>query len=259
MFFVLKEIGLFFGEFFYHLKLFKQSAYFYKKVYYEGFNKDECIEHILSCYTSLFDFDSVIYFCDDYLGSGDKNPNVYYFKAQALSCKGMYDGALKYYDLALKEDSENLIILISRSDVLFKLEEDDLFLEACDEILNLDPNNFHILYNKSVFYFNKEKWKLALEFVNKSLAVEGGNLNALSTKSKIFIKMGLLDEAMETLDILLAIYPNSVEDLMNKSFVLLKKEYYSQAETCLDKVLKLDSTNEEALKIKEDLQKNNDY
>ena len=72
-----------------------------KKVYFAGFNKDECIEHILSCYTALYDLDSVIYYCDDYLESGDVNFNVYYFKAQALSYKGLYDEALEYYDLAL--------------------------------------------------------------------------------------------------------------------------------------------------------------
>ena len=127
MFFIFKEFLLFLGEFFYLLRFFKQSLYFYKKVYFAGFNKDECIEHILSCYTALYDLDSVIYYCDDYLESEDVNFNVYYFKAQALSYKGLYDEALEYYDLALSIYPENLIALIAKSDVLFKLGKDNLF------------------------------------------------------------------------------------------------------------------------------------
>ena len=240
------------GELFFLLSFYKQSLYFYKKVYEGGSNKDECIEHILSCYTSLCDLDSVISYCDDYLESGDENFNVYFFKAQALSYKGIYDEALKYYDLALNIFPENLTGLVSKSDVLFKMKEDDLFLECCDKILNLDSRNFHILYNKTCFYFNKKKWDLALEFANDSLEVEDDNPDALLVK---LFNMGLLDESIETLDLLLAICPNSVEALMVKSFVLLDKEDYPEAEECLDKVLKLDPDNEDALEIKEGLQK----
>ena len=39
MFFIYKEFLLFLGELFYVLKFYKQSLYFYKKVYDEGFNK----------------------------------------------------------------------------------------------------------------------------------------------------------------------------------------------------------------------------
>jgi tetratricopeptide (TPR) repeat protein len=96
MFFIYKEFLLFLGELFYVLKFYKQSLYFYKKVYDEGFNKDECIEKILSCYSSLYDLDSVLSFSDEYLESGGENFNVYFFKGQALSYKGMYYEALKY-------------------------------------------------------------------------------------------------------------------------------------------------------------------
>ena len=126
--FILKYVFLFLGELFYILGFYKFSLYFYSFVYRDNPKDLECLEMIISCNGYLGNYDSVIEYSDKFLKIDKNNFDIYYFKAQALFIFERYEESLKYYDLALDIDSDNVLGLMGKTNVLLKLDEDELFI-----------------------------------------------------------------------------------------------------------------------------------
>lgn len=184
-----------------------------------------------SCYRSLKNLDSALYYYDKAIAVNSKNDDAYYNKGQLLYYElGEFDLAKQSYNLAIKCDPGNWYYYQKRLEVNFASSN---FKEALIDMLKIDSLNpklqdkFNLAYcysmlemyeqadsvfqlifdDKNALFLNNygfNKFKLgnpkqAIELINQSLAIKPDNAYAYRNLALIMIDQNNTQKACEYL------------------------------------------------------------
>lgn len=119
--------------------------------------------------------------------------------AQAFECveSENFSDALKLYDLALKEDSDNVNILIDKGATLQNIGKLKLAIRSYDKALEISPRNIDALLNKGSTLHSDKKYLQAIECYDFALKIDKKCAVALAYKGLSLGEMGDLKEAIK--------------------------------------------------------------
>jgi len=119
--------------------------------------------------------------------------------AQAFECveDENFSDALKLYDLALKEDPDNVHILIDKGATLQNIGKLKLAIRSYDKALKISPENIDALLNKGSTLHSDEKYLQAIECYDSALNIDKKCAMALAYKGLSLGEMGELQEAIK--------------------------------------------------------------
>jgi len=119
--------------------------------------------------------------------------------AQAFECveDENFSDALKLYDLALKEDPDNVNILIDKGATLQNIGKLKLAIRSYDKALKISPENIDALLNKGSTLHSDEKYLQAIECYDSALKIDKKCAMALAYKGLSLGEMGKLQEAIK--------------------------------------------------------------
>ena len=119
--------------------------------------------------------------------------------AQAFECveDENFSDALKLYDLALKEDPDNVHILIDKGATLQNIGKLKLAIRSYDKVLKISPENIDALLNKGSTLHSDEKYLQAIECYDSALNIDKKCAMALAYKGLSLGEMGQLQEAIK--------------------------------------------------------------
>ncbi len=119
--------------------------------------------------------------------------------AQAFDCveDEDYSTALKFYDLALKEDPNNLHALIDKGATLQTMGKLTLAIRCFDKALDVSPDNIDALLNKGAVLHSDEKYSDAITCYDIALKIDKKCALALAYKGLSLGEMGELHDAIK--------------------------------------------------------------
>lgn len=108
-----------------------------------------------------------------------------------------FSDALKLYDLALKEDPDNLSILIDKGATLQNMGKLKLAINSYDKVLSISPGNIDALLNKGAALHSDEKYLEAIQCYDIALKMDKKCTMALAYKGLSLGEMGNLQDAIK--------------------------------------------------------------
>ena len=125
--------------------------------------------------------------------------NIEKIMTQAFECVESEDffNALKLYDLALKEDPDNVNVLIDKGATLQNMGKLKLAIRSYDKALEISPENIDVLLNKGSTLHSDEKYIQAIECYDSILKIDKKCAMALAYKGLSLGEMGDLKEAIK--------------------------------------------------------------
>ena len=180
-------------------------------------------------------------------------------KAHELSQLGKNEEALKYFDIAIKEDPNFTLAHVYKAEVLRELGRDEEALACFDKLedLECDEHTAWGFYKRAILLYKLGKGVEALTNLDKVLEIDPNYVNAYFSKGviwgdyyKITRKTKAFKDAIRCYDEATRINPIDWGALYNKG--LLLEEDYKEAEAmaCFDKVIEIDPNNDQAISSK---------
>lgn len=119
--------------------------------------------------------------------------------AQAFECveDGNFFDALKLYDLALKEEPENIRILVDKGATLQNMGKLKLAKKSYDKALEISPDNLDALLNKGAVLHSEEKYLEAIDCYDMALKIDKKCAMALAYKGLSLGELGELKNALK--------------------------------------------------------------
>ena len=119
--------------------------------------------------------------------------------ARAFECveSENFSDALKLYDLALKEDPDNVNVLIDKGATLQNIGKLKLAIRSYDKALEISPGNIDALLNKGSTLHSDEKYLQAIECYDSALKIDKKCAMALAYKGLSLGEMGDLKGAIK--------------------------------------------------------------
>lgn len=96
-----------------------------------------------------------------------------------------YEEAIKYFEIALKLDSDDSMLWNNLSYAYLKTNDIDKAIEYCDKSLDLDNNNFNAWFTKGEIYFELKKYDDALKYANKAKTINSDDSELLEFIDKV--------------------------------------------------------------------------
>ena len=138
-------------------------------------------------------------FIIDKILSNPMSDKVEKMLTQAFECveDENFSDALKLYDLALKEDPDNVNILIDKGATLQNMGKLKLAIRSYNKALDISPGNIDALLNKGSTLHSDEKYLQAIECYDSALKIDKKCAMALAYKGLSLGEMGDLKEAIK--------------------------------------------------------------
>jgi len=116
---------------------------------------------------------------------------------------GKDDEALKFIEVAKKEDPNNIDLIVGEGNYYLKKKDNKKFAEAMQKAVELDPNNKIYNFNLGIANFNLKNYEEAKKFFNKTIELD---------KSYIPAYLGIANIAVEKDKIITEKINNSLDN-----------------------------------------------
>ena len=229
------------------LNKYAQAREMYQKLEQMGDNSPALYKQLfnLSFNTKRFD-DAIIY--ADKLKKADPNEKVGYFLGKIYYDKDDYGQAIKYLQIAEKEEPKNAEIpyLIARS--YADMMNYKLSVPYFDKAITLAPEKNNWIYELGLIYYAMNADKESLKYI--LLAGERGykkDNDYMENLGVAYLNVGKLEEAMTILKDILVKKPSDMNILNMVAEAYYYSGKYQDAIDYWDKVLTYDKTNAQSL------------
>jgi tetratricopeptide (TPR) repeat protein len=155
---------------------------------------------------------------------------IYSIKGVCLSSKGLYDQAIKQYELALKITPNDGEIYYNLANTLVKKDQSEnltLAVKYYLKSLKIQPNNIDVINNLGITYSYLEQLELASDCFNQSIQLISQNPIAYYNLGLVYRKSFRLDLEIECYQKAIALDPNYIDANWNLALVrLLNGEFH---------------------------------
>ncbi|MBK5202694.1 MAG: tetratricopeptide repeat protein [Prolixibacteraceae bacterium] len=139
----------------YNAENYDEAIKYYGDAAKYGYNKGKTYELIAQCYLNKKDTLKTI----DVLQKGfEKYPEsspILVTMINLYITTNKVDNAIKYLDIAIKQDPKNATFYFARGSLYDKIKKTDLAIEAYSKAIELNPKYFDANYNLGAIYYNK--------------------------------------------------------------------------------------------------------
>ncbi len=164
----------------------------------------------------------------------------YMAKASAAARSGKYEEALKYYDTALRAQSNNLRALFNKGVMLHMLGRPAEAIEYYDRYLEINPYDPEAWSNKGMALRRMGKVEEAIKAYEKGIELNQDDATLWSNKGIALRSLGRVEEAIKCYDRALELDPNDAGIWSNKGVALQSIKRLKEAVECYDRALKID-------------------
>jgi tetratricopeptide (TPR) repeat protein len=151
--------------------------------------------------------------------------------------RGKYDQAISYFQLRLKEDPEDVVLLNGLA-ISYKNKND---LRKAEELLvqaiRLEPKDSGFYNNLGTIYYQKGETEKAKSYLQKALEVDPNNASARVNLGAVFYSQNQWEEAIREYEKALELSPCSIEPYLNLAMAYKKKGMLDKTEFYLRKGL----------------------
>ncbi len=179
----------------------------------------------------------------------------YIEKAEDYKNRNMYHDAIRYYDLVLDLDPENIQALNNKGLLLWANRKYRLAIEHFDRVIELDKYNPEALINKAASLNKLGEKEEALKTYDIIIDNDKENTDAWSNKGVLLYTMQNFKEAEEAFKHAVSGDPGDEDSWLNLAIVLEKNGKYQEAMEAYDKVISLNPNNKDAVYGREECQK----
>ncbi len=161
------------------------------------------------------------------------NPNLaeaYYNKALSLRRLGRFEEALKWYTKAIELNPTDPDFYYNRGIVRKKLGDLEGALEDFKRATELNPLFVRAYNNMGNVYYSLGNAEKALEMYERALSINPNYLDALFNAALVLRETGRCDEAVKYYDRILSITPNNAAALIDKGICLKELGRFDEAE-----------------------------
>jgi tetratricopeptide (TPR) repeat protein len=151
--------------------------------------------------------------------------------------RGKYDQAISYFQLRLKEDPEDTVLLNGLA-IAYKDKND---LKKAEELLaqaiRLEPKDSGSYNNLGTIYYQKGEMERAKSYLQKALEVDPKNAAARDNLGAVFYSRNKWKEAIREFEKARELSPCSIEPYLNLAMAYKKKGMLDKTESYLRKGL----------------------
>jgi tetratricopeptide (TPR) repeat protein len=151
--------------------------------------------------------------------------SIYHRLAEMLSASGLFEDAISYYELALKEKLE-INLLFGYALTAFQAGMNKTAIEKFEELKELDPE-YHSLYlYLAKAYEKEEEIAKSFETIIAGISYDEFNKDLFYYGGKLALKLGNEQEAERLLREAIAVDPGFTEAVLVLNKLLLRQERY---------------------------------
>jgi Tfp pilus assembly protein PilF len=179
----------------------------------------------------------------------------YIEKAEEFKNRNMYHDAVRYYDMVLDLDPENIQALNNKGIILWANKKYKLAIEHFDRVLGLDKTNEEAMINKAASLNKLGEKEGALDTYTQLLDANKTNSDAWSNKGVLLYTLQRYEEAEECFRSAVDLDDDDEDSWFNLAIVLEKNNKFEPAAEAYDKVIALNPKNEDAYRGRQDCMK----
>ena len=117
--------------------------------------------------------------------SEEKDLNETYSVLVSLLKEERFQEALPYFDIILKNDPDNVSILLNKGSVLIALDRSNESITYFDRLLKIEPENIKGLASKAAALANMGEAQKALDLYDKILSIDNDNEKIMKEKARL--------------------------------------------------------------------------
>lgn len=140
-----------------------------------------------------------------------------------------YDEALKLYQLALKENPNNLDLNILYAQIHFDIGKVDESLKLFSSLIAVNTNSHILFYNRSTIYRKIKLYENSLDDINRCLAINHNSDEALNSKGLILSKLKRYQEALNFFNKAIDLDKTKTHFILNKANTLGRLKKFDKA------------------------------
>jgi tetratricopeptide (TPR) repeat protein len=151
-----------------------------------------------------------------------------------------YDKALVFFDLAVKENPENIEALNNRANLLVLNRK---FKEAlCDyeQILKKKPNNYKAFFNMAILFGQTGDYEKSIEYANKVLSIKSDFYEVFRLLSSVYYAKGDYCKSIEYANIMIEKQPQNKVTHIYRGLSYIEMNELEKAKKDFDYVLKFE-------------------
>jgi len=166
----------------------------------------------------------------------DMLPDFYFRLAYSYGEINDHDNAIKYYELGLSIDNNNVVVWNNLGNSYSDKNDFDSAINKYSNAISINPNYAPSWYNRGIAYHNKENFEIAIEQYKMAIKLDSNYVRAYNNLGLVFENIGDLSSAKEYYSKALIIDPYNEDALLNFGNVYLKEldiqnaiSYYQRA------------------------------
>ncbi len=158
--------------------------------------------------------------------------------AGSLESRTNFYAIIKYYEQQIKNDPNNLKLIIAVADVYYSLKEYEKAIEFYQRALALDPQNIKIKTSLALAYLNNHDLEHSQALLEQIFKLQPNNPDVLGGLGRVEALKHHLPQAEHLYQEALAKDPNHFTTLFYFAELKIDEKQYAEAQTILEKLLK---------------------
>ncbi|MBT8586833.1 tetratricopeptide repeat protein [Polynucleobacter paneuropaeus] len=168
-----------------------------------------------------------------------KNFNILRLLGVAEASLKNYSSAIKYFQLALVENSKSGLIYSNLGNIYQELDRFEEAIVEYEKAIKLQPEYFEAYSNKGNTLQKLDRFEEAIVEYEKALTLNIHFAEAWSNKGYTFSQLKYFEEAIQCYDRALSLRPGYAEAWLNKGYTFSQLKYFEEAIQCYDRALSL--------------------
>jgi len=166
-------------------------------------------------------------------------------KANELSQKGDYLGAIRAYSAILKKNPEDVNALLGRGLTYLYIEQSDSAIADFNRIVSFNPKVPDAYNNRGLAYSFKQEMDSAFNDFNKAIELDTNFSEAYLNRAGVYLNIEKYDEAMSDLSKAIKLNPKNPETYMIRARLYYKKSDYEMTINDYSKAIEYGIKNDE--------------
>ncbi len=187
-------------------------------IYYQDHHGDYYTKFYrgFACY-ARGNYDGAIEYYNGAIKLSPRDAAAYNNRGLAYNYKGEYDKAIIDLNISIEIDPNNANTYTNRGLAYTNQKEYDKAIIDLNIAIGIDPNNANTYTNRGIAHFNKEEYSKSLEDLTKSIELQPVNALAYYYRGRVFIALNIFDAAIVNLSKAIEIFPNYTDAYKNRS------------------------------------------
>ena len=150
-----------------------------------------------------------------------------------------WEGALRFFDLAIQSDPNNFLALSNRGNILKVLMRFDEALQSYEAALLLNPSDVSALCNAAAIFNLRHEYGLSLACSERASSISPETLMAWEEIGKTYWLAKHYEKAIDAFDRVIALDPNNLNAWLSKGNIYAEDKQFDLAQTAFQRAYEI--------------------